>query len=115
MLWQCVQPDQKDWVSCLPAVELAIDMARSDTTRFSPFYLNYGQMPWTHVWPGDPEYLGIQVFVCRMKEAVIVAYNMIITPQVEQTQQANKWRWPAVFVTNDLAYLSTKNLLLPKG
>lgn len=27
MLRQCVRPDQKDWVLCLPAVELAMNMA----------------------------------------------------------------------------------------
>ena len=42
MIRQCVQPDQKDWVIKLPAVEFAMNSARSSTTRFSPFQLNYG-------------------------------------------------------------------------
>ena len=37
MLRQCVRPDQKDWASRLPAIELAMNTARSDTTGFSPF------------------------------------------------------------------------------
>ena len=42
MIRQCVQPDQKDWVVKLPAVEFAINSAWSSTTGFSPFQLNYG-------------------------------------------------------------------------
>ena len=34
---QCVSPNQNDWVSKLPAVEFAINSARSSTTGFSPF------------------------------------------------------------------------------
>ena len=34
---QCVSPNQKDWVTKLPAVEFAINSARSSTTGFSPF------------------------------------------------------------------------------
>ena len=37
MLRQCVRPDQKDWVQKLPAIELAMNMARSESTGFSPF------------------------------------------------------------------------------
>ena len=45
MLRQCIQPDQKDWVQRLPAVEFAINCARSGVTGFSPFFLNSGRVP----------------------------------------------------------------------
>ena len=41
MIRQCIRPDQKDWAIKLLAVEFAIDSARSSTTGFSPFQLNY--------------------------------------------------------------------------
>ncbi|KAI0327499.1 hypothetical protein GY45DRAFT_1230900, partial [Cubamyces sp. BRFM 1775] len=45
MLRQCVAPNQKDWVSKLPAIEFAINLARSDSTGYSPFFLNHGRLP----------------------------------------------------------------------
>jgi transposase InsO family protein len=62
MLRQCVSPDQKDWVQRLPAIELAMNTAQLDTTGFSPFFLNYGQMPRTLVWDVQTEYPGVRKF-----------------------------------------------------
>ncbi|KAJ3553076.1 hypothetical protein NP233_g12731 [Leucocoprinus birnbaumii] len=42
MLRQCISPDQKNWVAKLPAIEFAINSARSEVTGFAPFFLNYG-------------------------------------------------------------------------
>ncbi|KAI0366027.1 hypothetical protein BV20DRAFT_928202, partial [Pilatotrama ljubarskyi] len=49
MLRQCVGPTQKDWVSKLPAIEFAINVARSDTTGYAPFFLNSRRVPRTFV------------------------------------------------------------------
>ncbi|KAJ3474054.1 hypothetical protein NLI96_g12674 [Meripilus lineatus] len=115
MLRQCVKPDQKDWVQKLPAIELAMNTARSDTTGFSPFFLNYGQMPRSLVWENDFKYPGVQEFATRMKEAIMAAHDAIIAARVQQTKYANKRRRDAPFKENDLVYLSTKNLKPPKG
>ncbi len=115
MLRQCVQPDQKDWVQRLPAIELAMNTARSDTTGFSPFYLNYGQMPRSLVWNSDTSYPGVRAFAQRMKDAIMAAHDAIISTRVGQVLRANKHRRPASFKEGDLVYLSTKNLNLPKG
>jgi hypothetical protein len=45
MLRQCVGPKQKDWVSKLPAIEFAMNSTWSETTGYSPFFLNNGHMP----------------------------------------------------------------------
>ncbi|KAJ3871315.1 hypothetical protein F5051DRAFT_299579, partial [Lentinula edodes] len=45
MLRQCVSATQKDWVSKLPAIEFAINCARSESTGYAPFILNNGRMP----------------------------------------------------------------------
>ncbi|KAJ3474431.1 hypothetical protein NLI96_g12462 [Meripilus lineatus] len=115
MLRQCVRPDQKDWVMKLPAIELAMNTARSDTTGFSPFYLNYGRMPRSLIWEGESTYPGVQEFAERMKQAIMAAHDAIIAARVQQTKQANKHRRDAPFKENDLVYLSTKNLKPPKG
>ncbi|KAJ3486050.1 hypothetical protein NLI96_g4519 [Meripilus lineatus] len=115
MLRQCVHPDQKDWVQKLPAIELAMNMARSDTTGFSPFYLNYGRMPRSLIWDNQSEYPGVQTFAQQMKEAIMAAHDAIIAARVQQTKQANKHRRDAPFKENDLVYLSTKNLKPLKG
>ncbi|KIM61078.1 hypothetical protein SCLCIDRAFT_76573, partial [Scleroderma citrinum Foug A] len=45
MLRSCISPNQKDWATKLPAIEFAMNSARSETTGFMPFILNYGQLP----------------------------------------------------------------------
>ncbi|KAF8814452.1 hypothetical protein BYT27DRAFT_7062495, partial [Phlegmacium glaucopus] len=45
MLRQCIHPNQKDWVAKLPAIEFAINSARSESTGYAPFFLNFGRMP----------------------------------------------------------------------
>jgi hypothetical protein len=42
MIRHCISPDQGDWVQKLPGVEFAINSARSESTGYSPFFLNSG-------------------------------------------------------------------------
>lgn len=44
---QCIHPNQRDWVTKLPAIEFAINSARSASTGYAPFFLNFGRMPRT--------------------------------------------------------------------
>lgn len=115
MLRQCVRPDQRDWVQRLLGVELAMNMAHSDTTGFSPFYLNYGQMPRSLIWECESEYPGIQGFAHHMKDTVMAAHDAIIVARTSQVIQANKHRRPVTFKEGDFVYLSTKNLMVPTG
>ena len=117
MLRQCVRPDQKDWVAKLPAVKFAINDARSDTTGYTPFFLNSGQMPRSFVWnrPGADEYPGVRAFAQKMHNAVMAAHDSIIEARAKQTRSANLQRRPAPFSEGDLVYISSKNLVIPKG
>ena len=115
MIRQCVRPDQKDWIMSLPAVEFAINSARSSTTGFSPFQLNYGRNPSSLIWKVEDEYPGVRQFAERMKLAIMSAHNAIIASCVENTVQANRKRAVANYRVGDLVYLSTKNISLPKG
>ena len=115
MIRQCVGPNQKDWVMSLPAVEFAINSARSSTTGFSPFQLNYGRNPSSLIWKVEEEYPGVQRFAERMKMAVMSAHDAIIASRIVNTVQANRKRAVANYKEGDLVYLSTKNISLPKG
>ncbi|GJE97660.1 polyprotein [Phanerochaete sordida] len=114
MLRQCISPTQKDWATRLPAIEFAMNSARSETTGFSPFFLNSGRSPRPMLWDAKTEFPGVRVFAQRMKDAVLAAHDAIIHARVKQTVQANRKRRPAPFAEGDLVYLSTQNLKLPK-
>src|SRR5262249_15729760 len=115
MLRQCVSTDQRNWVIKLPAIEYAMNNARSETTGFSPFFLNYGQMPKALIWDSQTAYPGVMAFAQRMKNAIMTAHDEIITARVKHTRNANRKRRSAIFKEGDLVYLSTKNLNLPKN
>ena len=115
MIRQCVRPDQKDWVSRLPAIECAMNSAQSNTTGFSPFQLNYGRNPSPMIWKGQDEFPGVRKFAERMKLAIMSAHDSIIAARVMNTVQANRKRSTASYGEGDLVYLSTKNISLPKG
>ena len=117
MLRLCISPNQRDWVAKLPAIEFAMNSARSETTGYSPFFLNTGHTPRSFLWksPTTDEYPAVRTFAKRMKDAVMDAHDAILTARIKQAQTANNRRKPAPFAENDLMYLSTKNLRLPKG
>jgi hypothetical protein len=118
MLRVAISPSQKDWVVKLPAIEFAINSARSETTGFSPFgpfFLNSGRSPHPLIWDSSSEYPGVRVFAQRMKDAVMAAHDAIISARVKQTKLANRRRKPAPFTEGDFVYVSTKNLTLPKN
>ena len=115
MIRQCVSPNQKDWVTKLPAIEFAINSARSSTTGFSPFQLNYGRNPSPMIWQNQEEFPGVRKFAEQMKMAIMSAHNSIIVARIVNTVQANRKRNMASYKVGDLVYLSTKNISLPKG
>jgi len=115
MLRQCVSPTQKDWATKLPAIEFALNSARSDSTGFSPFFLNTGRVPRPMIWDSSTQYPGVRSFAAKMKEALLAAHDALLSARVKMTRQANRHRRPAPFMTGDFVYLSTKNLSLPKG
>ena len=97
MLRQCVNPKQKDWVKKLPAIEFAMNSARSSTTGFTPFYLNYGCNPSPMIWKGEEIYPGVCQFAENMKDTIMCAHDAIIASRVQHTVQANRKRLPATY------------------
>jgi hypothetical protein len=115
MLHQCVRRDQRDWAERLPAIEFAMNSARLESTGFSPFFLNYAHTPHPLIWNSTLEFPGVEDFAAKLKEALMKAHDAIIDARVKQTKQANRHRRRADFKVDELVYLSTKNLQLPKG
>jgi hypothetical protein len=117
MLRQCVDSKQKDWVSKLPAIEFAINSARSESTGYAPFFLNNGRMPRSMIWEysGPEEFLGVRNFALQRKLALMQAHDSILAARVKQTKDGNKHRRPSPFKKGDLCYVSTKNITFPKG
>ena len=108
---------QTNWVAKLPAIEFAINSARSESTGFAPFFLNSGRMPRSMIWNSAPptEFLSIRNFALQKKLALMVAHDSILSTRVKQICDANRKRQAAPFQENDLVYLSMKNIKFPKG
>ncbi|CAG7852966.1 Transposon Ty3-I Gag-Pol polyprotein AltName: Full=Gag3-Pol3; AltName: Full=Transposon Ty3-2 TYA-TYB polyprotein; Contains: RecName: Full=Capsid protein; Short=CA; AltName: Full=p24; Contains: RecName: Full=Spacer peptide p3; Contains: RecName: Full=Nucleocapsid protein p11; Short=NC; Contains: RecName: Full=Ty3 protease; Short=PR; AltName: Full=p16; Contains: RecName: Full=Spacer peptide J; Contains: RecName: Full=Reverse transcriptase/ribonuclease H; Short=RT; Short=RT-RH; AltName: Full=p55; Contains: Re len=115
MLRQAVSDHQRDWATKLPAIEFAMNLARSVSTGYSPFFLNYGQMPRSMLTTDETVYPGVRKRALEIREAILSAHDAILSARVKQTSEANKHRRPAPFAEGDLVYLSTKNLSIPKG
>jgi hypothetical protein len=117
MLRSCIPANQQDWVVHLPAIEFTINLAQSESTSLSLFLINNGQMPHAMVWndPQQDEYPGVRTYLQRMKEAQIWAHNLMLEARVKQTHNANSKCQPCPFKEGDLTYVSTKNILFPKG
>jgi hypothetical protein len=116
MLRQCVNEEQNDWVGKLPAIEYAMNLARSDITGYTPFFLNTGctAKPMIFDIP-DKEFKGIKIFAQTVKDAIMDGHDAILTARVKQMTFANRKRRPAPFKLHDMVYLSTENLTLLKG
>lgn len=112
-----VAPDQMDWYHKLPLAEFAMNSASSATTGFAPFELNYGYLP--RAMSGistDTPFLGVKEFAQKARANIEAAHDAIIDARISQTHHANKHRRAEPeYKVGDMAYLSTKNLAVPKG
>jgi len=117
MLRACIGPTQRDWVTKLPAIEFAINIARSESTGYAPFFLNTRRMPRAMIWdnPGKDEYPNVRTYAWKMKLALMAAHDALLATRVKQTVQANKRRRMCPLENGDLVYISTKNISFPKG
>ncbi len=96
--------------------EFTINSSVSKTTGFVPFELVYGYSPQMVMSLPSSQFSGVQDFTQKALENLQMAHNAILMSHVKQAIQANKHQSldPPMKV-GDLAYLSTKDLNLPKG
>ncbi len=61
------------------------------------------------------EYPAVQVFMQRIKQAVMAVHNSILEVRIKQTRDTNRKQIPVPFSKGDLVYISIKNITFPKG
>lgn len=113
-----VQPDQRDWLEKVDMAEFAINSSVSATTGYAPFELNGGHMPSMIKELRREEIVakGIKDFAITALQNIADAHDAIIEARTFQTYNANKKREEDPQINkDDLVYVATKNLNLPKG
>ena len=83
---------------------------------YTPFELNYGYMPRSgqHI-STNTTFKGVKQFAQQAVWNLLDAHDAILDHRIEQTHYSNKHCKPGIkYQINDLVYLSTKNLTLPK-
>ena len=111
-----VSNDQRDWSDKCPMVEFAINSSINATTGYAPFELNYGYMlrSGQHI-STDITFKGVKQFAQQAVWNLMDAHDAILEHRIGQTHYSNKRPQPGIkYQINDLVYLSTKNLTLPK-
>ena len=80
MLRACIGPNQKDWVTRLPPIEFTINIAQSESTGYTPFFLNTRRMPRAMIWdnPGRDKYPSMRTYTWKMKLALIAAHDALL-------------------------------------
>lgn len=105
-----VSPTQTDWDLYLTPLEFAVNNSVQESTKETPFTLNYG------FDPSSPLNLDLQVksgsaqdMAKQLQQRLADAKLAIQKAQNRQRQQANKKRDFAMYNTGDLVLLNTKN------
>ena len=112
----CISNDQSHWVDRLPMVEFAINSTVSESMGFAPFELTYGRIPRIINRIEPMAFDGVHAFADMALTNLAIAHDSIIASRSFQTHYANRHHTAEEpFKTGDLAYVSTKNLRLPKG
>ena len=97
-------------------VEFAINSSINATTGYAPFKLNYGYMRQSgqHI-STNTIFKGVKQFPQQAVWNLLDAHDAILEHRIEQMHYSNTRCKPGVkYQINDLVYLSTKNLTLPK-
>ena len=116
MLRQCISLKQKDQIYKLLMIEYTINTAQLETIEYTPFFLNYRQIL-QNLLQNDSkknEYSRVRTFVQKVKDAILQVHNAILQARVKQTRHTNRHRRVSPFELNNLVYVSTKNMNLPR-
>ena len=119
MLRHFVSPTQDDWDKYLPIVEFAINGSKHESTRETPFFLNYGRHPHTPFTVLLPQSQGssasmpaVQKMTDDMYLTLRDAKQYLRAAQDRQKQYADRHRSPVRVSLGDQVLLSTKNIKL---
>jgi hypothetical protein len=122
MLRAYVAPYQEDWDEHMVAVEFAYNNSQQTSTKFSPFYLNYGRHPHTPmsllVTSDSAKDQGkspaANAVVGQLQQELALAKHHLHQAQARQAEQANKHRQYGVFKVGDKVLLSTAHLSITR-
>jgi hypothetical protein len=113
-----VNPDQKDWVQKSALIEFTINSSIGSATGLALFEINCRYMPiiMTELRDVDKAPPVVQMFAQQALHNMAVAHDTLIEAQVFQTYYAyRRWCKEPDIKTDDLVYLSKKNMAMPKG
>ena len=116
ILCTVVSNNQKDWLGKCPMVEFTINSSVNTTMGNAPFELNHRYMLQSgqHI-STDTTFKGVKQFAQQAVWNFLDAHDAILEHRIEQTHYSKKCHKPGIkYQINDLVYLSTKNLTLPK-
>ena len=101
-----------NWDSLLPTLEFVYNNSTQKSTRFSPFFLNYGFNPSTPVTttPASSHVPAATDFLTTLQQSLDLAKQHLTKAQQQQSTQANKHRCSQQFSIGDKVLLSTQNL-----
>ena len=97
-------------------VEFTINSSVNATMGYAPFELNHGYMLQSgqHI-STNTTFKGVKEFTQQAVWNLLDVHDAILEHRIEQTHYSNKRHKPGVkYQINDLVYLSTKNLTLPR-
>jgi len=115
MLRPLINQRHDDWDQHLTAIEYAYNDSVQASTGHTPFYLDYGQHPWSPVDFFNPTTHGnvsssndtADTFATRLQETIAAAKSSIQRAQQSQKKHADKRRKPhPTFNVDDLVLLS---------
>jgi hypothetical protein len=115
MLRHYVAPDQSDWDQHLDAAEFAVNNSWQESTRETPFVLNYGHAPNTPMSmlvQQDSRVPAAKALVQRIAEGIARAKEFLLKAQDRQKAYADAKRADVQFKVGQQVMLHTVNLKL---
>ena len=104
------------WEKLLSTVEFVMNSSVSQSTGYTPFYLNYGYEPCTPMDLirdcGTTRIEGVNVFITRMQKTFSRALQYVHRAQQRQKVQADQWHREQQFHLEDQVLLNTEHLTL---
>jgi len=113
-----IKPDQRNWIEKSPLIEFAINASIGNAMGLAPFEINYGYMPamMKEMRAMEKKPQGVKTFTQNALKNMTLAHDTLIKDRIFQRGYTDKkqHREPEIKI-NDLVYLSTKNIAMPKG
>jgi len=113
-----IKSDQRNWVEKSLLIEFAINASIENAMGLAPFEIDYGYMPAMmkemRVMEKTPQ--GVKMFARNALKNMTLVHDALIKDRISQQKYTDKkqHREPEIKI-NDLIYLSTKNIAMPKG